>query len=95
MCRQRQTIFTPKSNVELELAEEDEEEEEEEEEDKEEGDYGEECFGRVMQLVSCGKYEEAVLLAYRLWVNQIDIYCINSMVMSRYLLMHQKVLQRV
>jgi hypothetical protein len=88
MCRQRQTIFTPKSNVELELAEEDEEEEEEEEEDKEEGDYGEESFGLVMQLVSCGKYEEAVLLAYRLWVNQIDIYFINSMVMSRYLLMH-------
>ncbi len=55
MCRQRQTIFMPKSNVELELAEEDKEEEEEEEEDKEEGDYGEESFGRVMQLVSCGK----------------------------------------
>ena len=28
-------------------------------------------------------------------VNQIEIYCINLMVMPRYLLMHQKVLQRV
>ncbi len=65
MCRQRQTIFTPKSDVELELAEE--EEEEEEEEEKEEGNYGKESFGRVMQLISCGKYEEVVLLAYCLW----------------------------
>ncbi len=58
MCRRCQTIFTPESNVELELAEEEEEEEEGDEEESQ---------GRVIQLVSCGRYEEAVLLAYGLW----------------------------
>ncbi len=65
MCQQHQTIFTPESDVELKL--EEEEEEEEEEEDEEEDDGGEESHRRVLQLVSCRRYEEAILLACHLW----------------------------
>ncbi len=67
ICWQRQTIFTP---IDLELEEEDEEEEKgekEEAEDEDEDDDSKESFRRVLQLVSCGKYEEVILLAYCLW----------------------------
>ncbi len=63
MCGQHQIIFMPESNVELELVEEEKEEEGDEEEDN----VGEESHRRVMQLLCCGRYKEAVLLACHLW----------------------------
>ena len=72
ICWQRQTIFTP---VDLELEEEDKEEEKEEKEeaeDEDEDDDSKESFRHVMQLISCGKYKEVILLAYCLWEKRKD-----------------------